>query len=136
VDTPRRWQVASLATAVTSLGIGALIVSRPSVEPVAPIVLDVRASADGLDLDPIELDDADDAPSPEIVGADVVTPQTPASLASIASPDGPSSTTTGPAPSPTPTATSSPPAPTTRTAPAAEDSPASVDSPDSLDSDD
>jgi hypothetical protein len=131
VDTPRRWQVASLATAVTSLGIGGLIISRPSVEPVAPIVLDVRATTDDTDLDPIDLEDPGDVSTPEIVGADVVTPQTPASLTSIDSPDAPS-----PAPSPSPTASSSPtPTPTTRTAPA-DDSSDTVDTVDSIDSDD
>jgi hypothetical protein len=135
VDAPRRWQVASLATAVTSLGIGGLIVSRPSVEPVAPIVLDVRASADE-DPAAVDLDDVDGATTPEVVapdgaGADVVTPETPASLTSIDSPAEPTRSTS-PAPSPSPTANSSP---TTRTAPA-DDSPASVDTVDSVDSDD
>jgi hypothetical protein len=59
-DTPRRWQVASLATAVTSLGIGGLLLGRPS-DPLQPIVFDVRADAGVSDLppplDPIELEE-------------------------------------------------------------------------------
>jgi hypothetical protein len=139
VDTPRRWQVASLATAVTSLGIGGLLLGRPSVEPLQPIVLDVRAAADAGDLpvplDPIELDEDD--PGPDVVDADVVTPQTPASLASLSSPAEPPAPTSSPAPAPSSTATSSPAPAPSRSAPAeADDSPGSVDSVDSLDSDD
>jgi hypothetical protein len=136
VDTPRRWQVASLATAVTSLGIGGLLVSRPSVEPLQPIVLDVPTTADANDLpaplDPIELDD-DGGTDP--IGADVVTPQTPASLESVSSPAEPTAPASSPSPSPSPTTTSSP--ASSRSAPAeADDSPDSIDSVDSLDSDD
>jgi hypothetical protein len=139
VDTPRRWQVASLATAVTSLGIGGLLLSRPSVEPLQPIVLDVRADAGVRDLtaplDPIELEE--EGRGPDVVEADVVTPQTPASLESVSSPAEPSSSTSSPAPSPAPTGTSSPAPTTSRSAPADPDeSPATADSVDSLDSDD
>ena len=45
MDTPRRWQVASIATAVAGLGLGSLLVGRsPSVE-VAPIDLDAATIA-------------------------------------------------------------------------------------------
>jgi hypothetical protein len=139
VDTPRRWQVASLATAVTSLGIGGLLLSRPSVEPLQPIVLDVRADAGVRDLtaplDPIELEE--EGRGPDVAEADVVTPQTPASLESVSSPAEPSSSTSSPAPSPAPTGTSSPAPTTSRSAPADPDeSPGTADSVDSLDSDD
>jgi hypothetical protein len=135
VDTPRRWQVASLATAVTSLGIGGLLLGRPSVEPLQPIVLDVRADAGVSDLtpplDPIELEEDGRG----VAGADVVTPQTPASLASLSSPEEPTAPAPTPAPSPSPTASSAPaPAPS---APAgADESPDSITSVDSLDSGD
>jgi hypothetical protein len=135
MDAARRWQVASLATAVTSLGVGGLLLSRPSVEPVAPIVLEAPAEHD---VTVVPLDDGDaalDGPVPSIVGVDVVTPQTPVSLASLGSP----AEAVSPAPSPTTTSTpsvtsSQRPSPT---APASDpaDSPTSVDSVDSLDSD-
>lgn len=63
MDTPRRWQVASIATAVAGLGLGSLLVGRsPSVE-VAPIDLDTalvaaaeqRPARDLLLPDPVEI---------------------------------------------------------------------------------
>lgn len=132
MDTPRRLQIASLATAVTSLGIGGLLLSRPSVEPVAPIVLDVPAErAPSLVSPPAGASEqGDDGRLRAIEGAAVVTPQTPVSLTSP--PGGPA-----PAPRPAPSSNSSGPS-SQLPAPAAvapDDSGPSVDSTDSLDSD-
>jgi hypothetical protein len=147
MDAARRWQIASLATAVTSLGLGGLLLSRPSVEPVAPIVLDATVEQD-LTLVPTETEVGivPDGPLPSIAGIDVVTPQTPISLTSLASPDSGRSSTPTPTPTPsstsrtaTPVPTATPaPSPTTSPTPAAPtvstDSPTSSDSVDSLDS--
>lgn len=40
MDTPRRWQVASLATAVASISLGGLMIARPTSEAVPSIDLD------------------------------------------------------------------------------------------------
>jgi hypothetical protein len=44
MDAPRRWQVASIATAVASLGLGAAMLARPTVEAVPSIDLDQVAT--------------------------------------------------------------------------------------------
>jgi hypothetical protein len=157
VDAPRRWQVASSVTALAGLGLGALVLSRPTVEPVEPIrlVVGVRedASASGEPLPDI----AFELPATEgltIVPPVVVEdpPPTEASTATVASvtstsspeEDAPStpSSTSSPAPS-APSSTRSTPAPPAPPAPApapgvpdSDDDPVSVDSDDSQDSDD
>ncbi len=132
MDTPRRWQVASIATAVAGLGLGSLLVGRsPSVE-VAPINLDTalvaaaeqRPTRDLLLPDPVEI------VTPEI-REDQVDP-TP-TVTSVESPD--------PVPSP-PSRTEQParsgPAPTAPVAPpdssSSPESIGSVDSTGSVDS--
>lgn len=48
MDGPRRWQVGSSVTALAGLGLGAILLSRPSIEPVEPIRLLVAdAATDG-----------------------------------------------------------------------------------------
>ena len=67
MDTPRRWQVASIATAVAGLGLGSLLVGRsPSIE-VAPIDLDAVSSATATEERSL------DRPIPD--PAEIVTPQ-------------------------------------------------------------
>jgi hypothetical protein len=46
VDAPRRWQVASSVTALAGLGLGAIALGRPTIEPVEPIRLEVGARED------------------------------------------------------------------------------------------
>ncbi|MFA9430844.1 hypothetical protein [Egicoccus sp. AB-alg2] len=151
MDTPRRWQVASVVTAAASIGAGALALHRPSAEAIEPIDLDVLAAqvAPGPDADPPVTGSLDavivppdllervptpptpatpvTAETPATPGETPATPATPATLAtpatpaSIASPDDDSATT------------STAPATTSRTAPAPADSPDSVHSPDSID---
>ncbi len=133
MDAPRRWQVASLATAVASISIGGLMLSRPTSEAVAPIALDRIA-----DTRELSVASPSDTVSPSTSAADpireIVTPEPidspvqPLSEASVASPDdetsnGSTTTTTQPrrpAPEPAP-------------APADPDSPDSVDSGSSID---
>lgn len=145
MDTPRRWQVASLATAVTSLGIGGLLLSRPSVEPVAPIVLDASPTSFDGTGDPLDLvpEVPESFRTPAVVDADVVTPQTPASLGSLASADeadeaddGEDVARSSPAPTPSPSATATTSSTAGTTGGGDADSVDSVDSVDSLDSDD
>ncbi len=134
MDAPRRWQVASLATAVTGLGIGALLLGRPVTEPAAPIDLLVIDASATLDLGPDAVGPDIDTPATieivrpgsRIVG-DTAGSATAASPASTDSPDGPSLSGSG--------STSAPPAPAPAPSPS-PDSPSSVDSPSSADSDD
>jgi hypothetical protein len=140
LDTPRRWQVASLVTAAVSLGIGALSISRPSVEPVAPIVIDLVAGGyatqepsgtSGLHLVPTPAETA--GAEPTVVEPTVVEPLTPASLASVqsvASPEEPATSVGPAAPPPAPP----PPASTPTAREQRVDSPDDVDSPASIDS--
>jgi hypothetical protein len=128
MDTPRRWQVASVATAVAGLGLGSLLVGRsPSVE-VAPIDLDTaliaaaeaRPARDLLLPDPIEI------VTPG-VREDRIDPVSVPTTTSVASPDPASSTSPR-----TEQPSRSAPAPTAPTAPL--DSNSSSDSVDSVDS--
>jgi hypothetical protein len=132
LDPARRWQVASLATAAASLGIGGLLLGRPSVEPAAPIVIDVSPGALPSAGDLPMVGDGSTEP-PELVGPTVVDPLPPASYTSQASIESPAA----PASSPSPTATSTTtPVPAAPAAPAEDrpDSPDSIDSVDSIDS--
>ena len=117
MDTPRRWQVASIATAVAGLGLGSLLVGRsPSVE-VAPIDLDTalvtaaeqRPARDLLLPAPVEIvipgireDQIDPASAPSSVASPDPAPSPPsrteqpsrtdpAPTGSVASPDNSSS---------------------------------------------
>lgn len=125
MDTPRRWQVASLATAVAGLGVGGMLIGRPAVDEVDAIELEHLTPSAVTTADPD--DRLTVRRTPEIVEADVIgvsedTSTTVATADSVASAEEPSrSTTTAPAP------------PTTSTAPTTSpDAPASVDSPDSV----
>ena len=128
MDTPRRWQVASVATAVAGLGLGSLLVGRsPSVE-VAPIDLDTalvaaaeeRPARDLLLPDPIEIVTPD-------IREDRIDPVSVPTTTSLESPDpAPSSPPRTEQPSP------SEPAPTAPEPP--RDSDSSADSVDSVDS--
>jgi len=133
MDTPRRWQVASLATAVASLGVGGMLLGRPAVDEVAAIDLDhltpSSVTTDGPSVDlPVR-------GGPEIVEADVIgvsesTAATVATATSITSAEDPSGgdTRTG-------SQTTAPAAPVEPVAPPEPAAPAdSVDSPDSIDS--
>ncbi len=134
MDTPRRWQVASIATAVAGLGLGSLLVGRsPSVE-VAPIDLDMAVIAAAAQRPPRDLVLPDPA---EIVPPDVredhLTPASAPTSSSVASadpPPSPSSRTEPPArPAPEPRAPVASPDSTS-----SPDAPAQADSVDSLDS--
>jgi hypothetical protein len=112
MDAPRRWQVASLATAVAGLGLGSLMVGRsPSVE-VEPIDLDAVTVSSTSDEPTFRLPLPD---PPEIVvprvREDQLSPDTPltASAESPAEPTAPS----GPSEvqQPAPTAPAAPAAP-------------------------
>jgi hypothetical protein len=123
MDTPRCWQVASIATAVTSLGIGALLVGRSTTEPVAPIELEIRTAGQPTELDRFTPDPstlADLVPeTPEPV---VVLPESLVSAGSVGSPEEPVRPPTAPpatATAPTTTATAPPPPPPKTAAPAA-----------------
>jgi hypothetical protein len=152
MDTPRRWQVASLATAAAGLGIGGLLVGRHPVEAVAPIELEPPATA-AFEVPPAAgSDEGLLLPAPRLAptAPDLVDPLppeslvTPVTLASLASPDEPGresastgtpSSATSPRPSADPPATtSSGPAPAPDS-PSSPGSPASVDSAASVDSD-
>lgn len=85
MDAPRRWQVASVATAVASMSLGGLLLARPSSEAVAPIELD--AVVDGRELSVASPTDAvgtGDADDPRIV-----TPEVPSSIAEMQAPPTP-----------------------------------------------
>ena len=118
MDTPQRWQVASIATAVAGLGLGSLLVGRsPSVE-VAPIDLDtamITAASDDPSFN-LRLPDPAEIVIPEI-REDRVPPAVEPTPASLASPDMTEPAPAAPAPPPAPQA-----------------SPHSVVSPDSVDS--
>jgi hypothetical protein len=144
MDTPRCWQVASIATAVTSLGVGALLVGRSTTEPVAPIELEIRTAGQ-----PTELDRFTPDPStlgdlvPETTEPVVVLPESLVSAGSVGSPEEPVPPPAPPPPSPTATAPAPPkaaaaaaPVRPSRPATPEPQSHASVDSVGSLDSDD
>lgn len=131
MDTPRRLQVASIATAVAGLGLGSLMVGRsPSIE-VAPIDLDtalIAATTDDPSFD-LPLPDPPEIVVPRI-REDRVDPADDPTPDSLASPEAPAPSTppggSGEATEPVPSAPSAPAVP--------QDSPGSVDSPDSVDS--
>lgn len=94
MDVPRRWQVASLATAVAGLGLGSLMVGRsPSVE-VEPIDLDTVAVSSPTDDPTFRLSPPD---PPEIVTPrvreDRLSPAEAPLSASAESPDEPAPST-------------------------------------------
>jgi hypothetical protein len=160
VDAPRRWQVGSSVTALAGLGLGALLLSRPTIEPVEPIQLIVTdAPSEGTEAG------AERSPVPDIVfdlpeveGLTIVPPvvvedlpspadeasvTTVASVTSTASPDDGETSSSSTTSSGTSTSSGSSsgadatPTPAPRTpAPVVDDSPDSVDSADSDDSDD
>lgn len=144
MDNPRRWQVASVATAAASIGAGVLAFNGPSAEAVAPIDLDVltaqahvlpvadppaASSQDAVIVEADLLGQLPTAPSP-VTAMSATTP------ASVASADE-AATATSTAPTTRSTASTTSPAGST-TSPAASvsspDSPDSVDSVDSIDS--
>jgi hypothetical protein len=140
MDAPRRWQVASAVTALASLGLGGMLLGRPSVESVEPIVLELLGSQPGggapAGQDGSGVDLAEDATIvPPIVLQDLPTPASTPSPEEPAAPDPDAGASTGGASTSSggPTAPSPSPAPTP--APEVADSPASVASDDSLDSD-
>jgi len=138
MDNPRRWQVASVATAAASIGAGVLAFNGPSAEAVAPIDLDVlTAQAHVLPVADPPVASSQDA---VIVEADLLgqlptapTPMSALTPASIASVDEATSTSTEPTTRSTPTTRATTPAPTRTASPSSPDSPASVDSVDSID---
>lgn len=107
MDTARRWQVASLATAVAGLGLGSLLVGRSPSTEIAPIDLDLVVVSTEPDLSsreerrpvgpeivpPVIREDTVELPAPsgrsrDAVGdTEVVSQQTP--TASVASPAAP-----------------------------------------------
>jgi len=128
MDTPRRWQVASIATAVAGLGLGSLLVGRsPSVE-VAPIDLDTAlvAAAEHHPARDLLLPDPVEIVTPGI-REDQVDPSSVPTTTSVESPDPPPS-----APSRTEQPARTEPAPTAPAPP--PDSSSSPDGPDSIDS--
>lgn len=80
MDAPRRWQVASVATAIASMSLGGLLLARPTSQAVAPIELDVIV--DGRELSVAS--PTDDVGS---IATDddhlIVTPDVPSSLAEV-----------------------------------------------------
>jgi hypothetical protein len=153
VDGPRRWQVGSSVTALAGLGLGAILVSQPTIEAVEPILLVVADPASDGTASSAEPTPAPDVvvDLPEVEGLTIVPPvvvedlpspddetsvATVASVTSAASADDgtSSSSTTSSEPSMssgTSSGASSNPAPAPRTTTPADD-----DSPDSVDSDD
>lgn len=104
MDTPRRWQLASTATAVAGLSVGALMLGRPVSHSVEPIDLDrattvesrsgdgdVTAESDDREIvrpRVIEAHVSDAPPSSGAAGDDSpATPDTPDSPASVDSAD-------------------------------------------------
>ena len=144
MDTPRKWQIASVATAVASMGIGGLMLARPTSEAVASIDLDPITDRRELNVAspgsaPSTLDDSPEAlrwqivPSAAIDGLSLTS--TPArSTTSVDSPD-PDTTGGTPTgqPEPTQPAPSTPP-PDSPDSSSSPDSPASIDSSSSIDS--
>lgn len=133
MDTPRRWQVASLATAVAGLGVGGMLIGRPAVDEVEAIELEHLTPSAVTTADPDERLTL--RPTPEIVEADVIgasedTATTVETAGSVASPEEP---TGSPVTTPAPPSTSTTPT-NTSDAPTNVDSPNSVDSVSSLDS--
>lgn len=132
MDTPRRWQVASLATAVASLGFGAAVLARPVVEVVPSIDLDqVDHEAPAPPIQPDRsVDTAGDPVQPMIVLPRSIASPTAASVAEVsaASPSPVTVTTAGSLDSPAADngATTGP------TSAGSSDAPGSVDSPDSV----
>jgi hypothetical protein len=145
MDAPRRWQVASAVTALAGLGLGGVLMSRPSIEDIEPIRLQVVSSPASPDAPATRsIDSAGEVDDDELtivdpeVLADVRTPDTPATVASPDEPDDAADTTAGttgtatdtssgtarPAPAPAPSV------------PAVADDVDSIDSDDSVDSDD
>ena len=126
MDAARRWQAASLATAVVSLGGGALLIGHQTTEALPPIELQIATvGRQSFDEDrrgarePIRVLLEDEMVTPPIIEshrAPVAGPDT-----APAEPESPPEPAREPAPAPV-----DPPSPT---------SPASVDSPSSLDSD-
>lgn len=140
MDAPRRWQIASLATAVGGLGVGAMLVDRSTTEPVAPIVLELAHDVS----DPGEaFRFPEPSLRPEIVTADVVSGTTPISGVSADDPDdgvetagtSQADTSRPPTPTPAPTPESGPSSPEAAEA-SVEDADESADSPDEVDADD
>ncbi|MFU8840656.1 MAG: hypothetical protein ACNA8R_08010 [Nitriliruptoraceae bacterium] len=127
MDTARRWQVVSVATAIAGLGVGSLLVGRTASTPIEPIDLDLVVASTEPDR-PIR-----DRPLsgmeivPPLIREDQVevpAPRTPTGRAAVDSPEV--------APLESPTASlASPAAPPPAPAPTAP-----VDRDDSLDSDD
>lgn len=141
MDTPQRWQVGSVATAIAGLSIGALLLGRPSTEPVAPIEL---VSLEGaVPITPVQDDPADASESEPSVddlastGPEIVEPERrDAGPDPVDPPLGPaadrSSTSDGSSVDGT---TPSSPSRSTTADTGSPDSPPSVDSPSSADSD-
>lgn len=89
MHAPRRWQLASVATAVTGLGLGGLLGARPGVEEVRPIVLDEELSAEELHRGPLlPVERTTEVVTPQVrehptpVSLDTATAATPVSAAS------------------------------------------------------
>lgn len=92
MDTPRKWQVASVATAVASMSLGGLLLARPTSEAVAPIELD--GIVDGRELSLAS--PTDEGGSIMREGRDdhrIVTPAAPSSIAEVAPPPAPEDAT-------------------------------------------
>lgn len=131
MDTPRRWQLASTATAVAGLSVGALLLGRPVSDRVEPIDLDQVTMIESRSGDgevtagrqaPTDrpTDIRPESTSPEPAEPEIVQPRV---IEDQLSDDPPSSEAAG---------DDSPDTPDTPDTP---DSPDSVDSPDSLDTD-
>lgn len=143
MDTPRKWQVASLATAVASISIGGLLLARPSSEAVASIDLELVTDSRDLSIaspgssavSPAVSLDAPQIVSPEAIEGPV--PSTAPSATSVDSPDEATNSGTVGTTSSSGGTEPSQPAPSTPSAqlesPSSADSPGSVDSLSSID---
>lgn|GEM_PF-2684037 len=99
MDTPRRWQVASLVTAVAGLGLGGLMVGRSPVVEVAPIHLDATTSISPDERPSLDrpVPDTDEIVPPRI-REDGLTTITTGPTDSLASPAAPPASSTPAAP--------------------------------------
>jgi uncharacterized membrane protein YgcG len=95
MDAARRWQIASIAGAVTSVAMGGILLARPSEVPAAPIQLTIVSNpAPGAPDVPVDPPGAE-PDGPVLVWPDVVEVipdgQTPSSPPTPSSPDEPAS---------------------------------------------